>query len=197
MLSDNQARPSLRIVSGDISEVSDEPELAPEVEALDLVTEAITQACGDKALLLIERQPWGHTRPIPLVVIVPSCVYLIDPLLFPKSKIKANSDGLDLVVDGVLKPRFARKMSDNCDALVAALETGPVPEANMTALYCLVKHRFVFSPLSVDGVDVVTLRGLIRLLKRKGDLDESAMERVHLDLARRLDRAHPTQKSGS
>lgn len=197
MLSDNQARPALRIVAGGASEAPVEPVVAPEDEALDLVTEAITQACGEKALLLVERQPWGQAHPIPLVVVVPSGVYLIDPLMFPKSKVKANSDGLDLVVDGVLKPLFARKMSDNCDALLAAIETGPVPEANMTAAYCLVKQRFVFSPLNVDGVDVVTLRGLIRLLKRKGELDEATMEILHLDLARRLDRAHRSRRSGS
>lgn len=197
MLSDKQARPALHVVTGGAFTDHEESQISPEEEALDLVTEAITRACGDQALLLVERQPWGLKRPIPLVAIVPSGVYLIDPLMFPKSKVRANSDGLDLVVDGVLKPRVARTMSDNCDALLAALETGPVPDVSMTAVYCLAKHRFVFSPLSVDGIDVVTLRGLVRTLKRKGPLDERAMEQIHLDLARRLARAAAVRKSGS
>ena len=194
MLSDNHSRPALRVVKGGASDISDAAEPDPEVQALDIVTDAITQACGDQALLLVERKPWGHTVPLPLVAIVASGVYLIDPLHFPNSRVRVNNEGLDFVVDGVLKPRIARTMDRNCDALSAAIETGPMPEVTMTAMYCLMQPRFGFMPKSVDGVDVVTLRGLIRHLKRKGDLDEQARESIHLDLARRLTRSTPTQQ---
>lgn len=188
MLSQNQERPSLRLIHGEATEDSEANEAILDVDPIDIVTDAITQACGEKALLLVEHQPWGHTRPIPLIAVVASGVYLIDPLLYPDAKVRVHGDGLDLMVDGVLKPRIAMDMDANCDALLATIETGPMPEVNMTAVYCLLQSRFGFSPMAVDGVDIASLRGLIRMLKRKGDLDEHARERLHLDLARRLTR---------
>ncbi|TXJ04181.1 MAG: hypothetical protein E6Q27_08760 [Aeromicrobium sp.] len=181
-----QSRPALRVVSAEHPS-SDDAARAEEVSnPIDRLTDAITQACGDEVLLLIERTPWGHARPLPLVVTAPSGVFLVEPLSFPGAQVRADPTGANFSVDSVLHYRLTRTMNENSDAFQAAVETGPCPEVPVTTLFCVLDGKLPYFSFDVDGFDVVKPKRLIRKLKRKGLLGDRERESIHLDLARRL-----------
>lgn len=181
-----QSRPALRVVSAEqppSGDVADAEEIG---SPIDRLTGAITQACGDDVLLLIERTPWGLSRPLPLVATAPSGVFLIEPVSFPGAHVRVDPTGANFLVDSVLHYRLTRSMNENSDAFQAAVETGPCPDVSVTTLFCVMDGNLPFFSFDVDGFDVVKPKRLMRKLKCKGRLSERERESIHLDLARRL-----------
>lgn len=161
-----------------------------EVEAVDspleLVSGELLRVLTDSVLFLTQRRVQGQSGVLPLIAVSATGVHLIEPRSWPGKRVRATRDGSDFVIDRVTVPHVAAQMSEACDALASVLSTGPHPEVTMWSSWCLTAGHLPPTRLEVDGVPVLTIRGLIRRLRQSGPYDEQARERIHVDLSRRL-----------
>lgn len=178
-------RPRLTLVPGEVPGTESQARAS---EPLDTVVDGLIQAFEDRVLYLFRRRLQGQAGMFPIIAVAASGVHLIEPRAYPGRQIRASDDGSEFLIDGVRFPRLTQTMSDNCDALQAALASGPRANVAMTAAYCMTEGRLPRRRFEVDGVPVFSVKRLTRHLGQRGPWDDRAREEIHLDLSRRLER---------
>lgn len=156
---------------------------ATEILAADLVEEF-----GDRVLFLFHRRAPGPGGDLPIIAVTSTGVHLIEPRSYVGRKIRACHDGSTFVIDGVRHTSIGDQMLDHGEALQAAIQTGPLPDAPISLAYCFVDGKLPWRTLEVDGIRALSTRQVIKRLRAKGPLDERQVEALHRDLSLRLPR---------
>ncbi len=184
---DPLSRPQLTVVRGG---AADDPVEMPERhDATDILAKTLIDVFGDRVLFLFHRRIPGQTGDLPIIAVTSAGVHLIEPRSYPNKKVRASRDGTTFVIDGMRHTRIAEQMQEHAEALQAAVSTGPLPDAQVHSYYCFVEGDLPMRPLEVDDVRVLSVRGIQRRLRNSGPLDETGIEALHRDLARRLIRS--------
>ena len=183
---DPLSRPQLTVVRGGAADDTEEPERD---DATDVLATTLIDLFGDRVLFLFHRRIPGQTGDLPVIAVTSSGVHLIEPRSYRGKKIRAAKDGSTFVIDGVRHTRLADQMQEHAEALQAAIQTGPMPEAQVHTYFCFVNGKLPWRPLEVNGVRVHSVRGVLKRLRGGGPLDERDIEALHRDLARRLVRS--------
>jgi hypothetical protein len=137
-------------------------------------------ALGDAALFLYNRQLGGGLDGgIDIIAVAPSGVFVIDPDNCPGSKVRANTAGDVLVIDGRLRPRKTAHMDRQYEVVAAAVLSSPVPQAPVGAAYCFVDADLPWSRLEVNCVQVLSPRKTAKMLGQPGTLDEAGRHALH------------------
>ena len=181
---DPLARPRLTVVAGGAPDESvPHPEHA---DVTDALAKTLIDAFGDRVLFLFHRRIAGQTGDLPIIAVTSTGVHLIEPRSYPGKKVRASRDGTTFVIDGVRHTRIAEQALEHAEALQAAVQMGPLPEAVVDTHYCFVGGELPLRGLEVGGVKVLSVRATLKCLRSRGPLDERDIETLHRDLSRRL-----------
>lgn len=164
-----------------VRDTFDESWFAGDREAAQTLTEEL----GKSALFLFNRRVgFGAIRgEICIIAIAASGVYVLDPKDYAGRKVRANPRHTAFVINGRVRPAIADSMRRHVDALRVAMATGPFPAAPVSGAYCFMGADLPFGRLIVDDLPATTLRGAVKLLKRRGPLTAAKRTQLHAYLS--------------
>ena len=147
--------------------------------------EVLTSTLGDSVQFLFNRRVGtGKVRgKVDIIVIAPSGVFVLDPRDYWGRKVRANRQRDAFVVNGRVRPELADSMRRHIDAVRVAMAVGPMPVVPVSGALCFMGADLPVGPLAVNGIPATTLRGVARMLKRRGPLAAPQRAELHAYLS--------------
>jgi len=160
------------------------------------VAKVLSGLAADSILALHDRRIPNSRANIDHIAIGPAGIYVIDAKRYVGKRVEVRSSGGlfskrrgELFVGGRRKPDLVNGLTPQVNAVLAALSESDLPTGFIVQpVLCFVdaEWSWLSSSLNLDGVAVVSPRGLKKLVQKPGPLGIESRQHVHGHIANRL-----------